>query len=400
MKARSALYFLLGLLAVSGVLFYQILKPFIHSLVTAAVLAVALLPLHRLLTRFLRSRTLAAAISTVLGVGLIVIPLGFLAYSLSGEISGLYKHMKVKSAEEGGWGPFFTQIIERPLNSVSGKLPISTEDLQKEIVQRVGEVSGWMVAKTSSALGGFTATTINMALAVVILFFFLRDGDALIRHVTGLLPLTLQQSDRLVLAVSQTIVANVHGVLAVAVVQGSLLFLGFVMFGVASPLLWAMTGAFFSMIPLIGTGIVWVPVVLTLIFSEQMGKGIGLALWCMVIVGNSDNIVRPLVVGSRVRQHPMLVFFAMLGGIRAFGILGLLLGPIVLAITMATIDLLREELGLKPGGHPAATVGIPVAVPAPAVAGAVAPDASAPVAEVAETGPAPTGGGAGQDPAS
>ncbi|HPA16946.1 MAG TPA: AI-2E family transporter [Verrucomicrobiae bacterium] len=347
MKAKGALYFLLCLLAVSGVLFYQILEPFIDPLITAVVLAVALLPLHRALTRFFHGRTVAAAVSTLLGVALIVIPLGFLAYSLSGEVSGLYKHMKGKSVEEGGWGPFFTKIIEPPLDAVSGRLPISKDNLRKEIVQRVGEVSGWMVAKTSSALGGFTATTLNLGLAVVILFFFLRDGEALIRHVTGLLPLTLQQSDRLVLAVSQAIVANVHGVLAVAAVQGTLLFLGFWIFGVQSPLLWAMMGAFLSMIPLVGAAAVWVPVSLTLMFSEHMGKGIGLAAWCMVIVANADNIVRPLVVGSRVRQHPMLVFFAMIGGIRAFGILGLLLGPIVLAITMATIDLLREELGLK-----------------------------------------------------
>ncbi len=396
MKTKGALYFLLGLLAGSGVLFYQILQPFIDPLITAAVLAVALLPLHRMLTRFFHGRTLAAAVSTLMGVALIVIPLGFLAYSLSGEVSGLYKTMKVKSAEEGGWGPFFTRIIEPPLDAVSGRLPVSKENLRTEIVQRVGEVSGWMVSKTSSALGGFTATTINMGLAVVILFFFLRDGEALIRHVTGLLPLTLQQSDRLVLAVAQTIVANVHGVLAVAVVQGTLLFLGFWMFGVASPLLWAMMGAFLSMIPLIGAAAVWVPVCLTLLFSGDTGKAVGLTLWSMIIVANSDNIVRPLVVGSRVRQHPMLVFFAMIGGIRAFGILGLLLGPIVLAITMATIDLLREELGLKAGGDPAATVGSPPAVPAPAVA--VAPDAAAPVAEIAETGPAPPAGGAGQSP--
>lgn len=384
MKAKGALYFLLCLLAASGILFYQILEPFIDPLVTAAVLAVALLPLHRALTRFLRGRTVSAAVSTLLGIALIVIPLGFLAYSLSGEVSGLYKDMKLKSAEEGGWGPFFTQIIEPPLDAVSGVVPISKENLRKEIVQRVGEVSGWMVAKTSSALGGFTASTINIALAVVILFFFLRDGEALIRHVTGLLPLTLQQSDRLVLAVAQTIVANVHGVIAVASVQGTLLFLGFWMFGVDSPLLWAMMGAFLSMIPIVGAAAVWVPVCLTLLFSGEMGKGAGLAAWCVIIVANSDNIVRPLVVGSRVRQHPMLVFFAMIGGIRAFGILGLLLGPIVLAITMATIDLLREELGLKavedPGCGGDATVaaaGVPVDT-APSPAAGVADPSLAP----------------------
>jgi len=347
MKPKGGLYFLLGLLAASGVLFYQILEPFINPLITAVVLAVALLPLHRFLTRFLKGRTVAAIVSTLLGVALIVIPLGFLAFSLSSEVSGLYRHMKGKSVEEGGWGPLFTKIIEPPLDAVSGRLPISKENLRKEIVDRVGQVSGWMVSRTSALVGGFTATTLNMGLAILILFFFLRDGEALIRHVTGLLPLTLKQSDRLVLAVSQTIVANVHGVMAVAGVQGILLFAGFWIFGVQSPLLWAMMGAFLSMIPFVGAAAVWVPVTLTLLFASHVGKGIGLAIWCMVVVANADNIVRPLVVGSRARQHPMLVFFAMIGGMRAFGILGLLLGPIILAVTMATIDLIREELGLK-----------------------------------------------------
>lgn len=347
MKPKGGLYFLLCLLGASAILFYQILEPFINPLATAVVLAVALLPLHRALTAFLKRKTFAAVVSTLLGFALIVIPLGFLAFTLSGEVSGLYKHMKARSVEQGGWGPLFTRIIEPPLDAVSGRLPISKENLRKEIVDRVGQVSGWMVTKSSSFVSGFTATTLNMGLSILILFFFLRDGEALIRHVTGLLPLTLKQSDRLVLAVSQTIVANVHGVLAVAGVQGILLFIGFWIFGVQSPLLWAMLGAFLSMIPIVGAAAVWVPVTLTLFFSAQVGKGIGLAIWCMVIVANADNIVRPLVVGSKARQHPMLVFFAMIGGLRAFGILGLLLGPIILAVTMATIDLIREELGLK-----------------------------------------------------
>lgn len=364
MKTRSGLYFLLCLLAAAAVLCYRIAEPFINSMITAAALAVALLPLHRILERFLHSRTWAAIASTLLGVALIVIPLGFLAYSVSGEASGLYEHMKVRSAEQGGWGPFFTETIERPLDAVSGVVPVSKENLRKEIVQRVGQVSGWLVTKTSSAVGGFASTAFNMGLAILILFFFLRDGNALLKHITGMLPLTLTQSDRLVRAVSQTIIANVHGVLAVALVQGSLLFLGFWMFHVTSPLLWAMLGAFFSMIPILGTGIVWVPVSLTLLFSGEKGLGIGLAAWCLVIVGNSDNIVRPLVVGSRARQHPMMIFFAMIGGIRAFGLIGLLLGPIVLAIALATIALIREELGLDRPDEPAPPD--PTATPAPA----------------------------------
>jgi predicted PurR-regulated permease PerM len=184
-------------------------------------------------------------------------------------------------------------------------------------------------------------------LAILILFFFLKDGRAILRHLGAILPLSLKQSDRLVLCVSQTLEANVHGVFAVALVQGILLFIGFLLFGLGSPLLWAFVGAFFSMIPVAGTGVVWVPAALSLCLSDRVPQGIGLAIWGFVVVGYADNIIRPLVVGSRARQHPLLVFFAMIGGILAFGLVGLLLGPIILASTFATIDLLREEFGMR-----------------------------------------------------
>jgi len=176
----------------------------------------------------------------------------------------------------------------------------------------------------------------------------------LLRHLAGFLPLSAKQIHKLSDAVARTTVANVHGVLVVAGAQGMLLFIGLWILGVRPAVVWALTGAFCSMIPVLGAATVWVILSIALFLQAHFWKGLILVLWGSLIVSTADNILRPLVVGSHARQHPMLVFFAIIGGLRAFGLVGLLLGPIVVAVTLAVLDLLRDEVRAAPAQDPPA----------------------------------------------
>ncbi len=135
-----------------------------------------------------------------------------------------------------------------------------------------------------------------------------------------------------------------YGVLAVAFTQGLLLGLAFWVLGLPSPVLWGMTAAIFSLIPVVGTGVVCVPAAVILIFSGHWVKGLILLGWGAGVVGTADNFIRPLVISDQIRLHPLYVFFALLGGVQAFGISGLFIGPMAFALAQSLFTLMKEEI--------------------------------------------------------
>jgi predicted PurR-regulated permease PerM len=158
----------------------------------------------------------------------------------------------------------------------------------------------------------------------------------------ALVPLSPPITAHLLRVAHESIVANVNGVIGVALAQGLFLSLGFWFVGVGSALLWGMAGAIASIIPFVGTTLVWVPAVIGLVLMGSYGKALALGLWGGLVVGSLDNVLRPLIVGAKEKQHPVLVGFAMLGGTYAFGPLGLLLGPLVVSLAGAVVEELHR----------------------------------------------------------
>ena len=162
-------------------------------------------------------------------------------------------------------------------------------------------------------------------------------------HAATVLPLNAAQVERLFTGLSNSIVANVYGCLAVGVVaQGSLASLAFWVLGLPSPVLWGPVTALFSLILVIGSAAVWGPAVIILVIGGHWWKALILLGWGAGIVGQVDTLVRPYVIGERVKLHPLLVFFALLGGVEAFGVMGLFIGPVVLSVTLIVLEMLRE----------------------------------------------------------
>ncbi|NOT61992.1 MAG: AI-2E family transporter [Acidobacteria bacterium] len=156
-------------------------------------------------------------------------------------------------------------------------------------------------------------------------------------------PLRAEQIEQLSIGVYRTIIASVYGGVAVAVAQGSLMSLAFWVLGLPSPLLWGVVTAMLSLVPLVGSAMLWLPAALVLIFSGHWIKGLLLIAWGAGVVGLADNVVRPLVIHEQVQIRTIYLFFALLGGVQAFGLLGLIAGPVLLAVTQTLIKLLWEE---------------------------------------------------------
>ncbi len=341
MERRTALILLGALLAVLLLFVYRIAEPFLRPLVAAAILAIALDPLHRRLERIGAKPTLAALLTTLLTL-LLLLPFLVAGYVLAGELAELYQGLSQRSAEEGGWLALATRMVEPRL---AERFPaLGQVDLRAELLAWLKVVSAWALAEVREVIGSVTAFLGNLAITLLVLVFLLRDGRAFAQRLLASLPLRPEHSERLARTLSESITANMYGVLAVALGQGILMGLAFAFLGLPSPVLWGLVGALISLIPLVGTATLWAPTALILVLTGHYWKALIMVIWGLGGVGMFDNIMRPLLVGRSVKQHPLLLLFSMLGGVQAFGVLGLILGPVVLAVTVTTATALQEEL--------------------------------------------------------
>jgi predicted PurR-regulated permease PerM len=174
------------------------------------------------------------------------------------------------------------------------------------------------------------------------LFFLFRDGGWIQRRIAVVLPLTHKQSTRLVSRISETIVASVYGGIAVGLAQGLLTGVAFWALGLSSPVLWSLVAALASLIPVVGTGLVWAPAAAVLALGGHWIKALILLGWGVAVIAQIDAVVRPYIVSGRAKMHNLLIFFALLGGVKAFGFMGIFIGPVIVSVTIVLLDMLRE----------------------------------------------------------
>lgn len=343
-QRRWTLAFLLAASCAALYVCYIIARPFAKPLLFAAVLAIVFYPLHEWIRRRIPGPNAAALLSTLAVLLVVAIPALGLGGVLTRDLGQAYQRLSQASAAGGGWVPYAMRKFERPLGWLGAHLSLAKLDLRSELRSRVDALSGWIVHSIGGVLGNLTSFFFDTAISFFTLFFFFREGRRIRLTVAAALPLEPDRVERLFADISDIVVANVYGVLAVAVVQGVLMSVGFWLLSLRSPILWGVVTAACSLIPLVGTALVWLPAGLFLVASGHWARGVILLVWGGGFVSLIDHIVRPYVVGGRARMNTLLVFLSLLGGIEAFGILGIFVGPLVLSITLALLAMLREEV--------------------------------------------------------
>jgi predicted PurR-regulated permease PerM len=199
-----------------------------------------------------------------------------------------------------------------------------------------------LIGVGKSAAKNLPGMLLKIVVVFFTLFFLFRDGPRIVRHTLALLPLTHEQAKKLLQGISDTIVASVYGSVAVGVAQGFLTGLAFWILGLPSPIVAAVLAAVASLIPVVGTGLVWVPGAVLLLLSGHGVKALILLVIGSAIIAQVDVVVRPYVVSESSKLNGLLIFFALLGGIEAFGIMGVIIGPVVISITIAVLHMLQE----------------------------------------------------------
>jgi predicted PurR-regulated permease PerM len=330
---------LLIVLAIALYVCWLMLQPFFNVLLWAAVLAVVFYPMHRRILERTGRPTFAAAVSTLLVIVFILLPVTFITVAVVRELSGAAARVQEGMANFSVSSmPWIGWLMDR----LSGYIHIDRQSAQQFIVDRLQSWGAVLASSTLMLVGGAVGAIVQMVLVVFTLFYLFRDGER-IRHAGyELLPIERVQAHDIAMRTRDVIGATVNGVLVIAAIQGTLGTIIFAILGLPSPLLWGVVMFFLSMIPMAGAFLVWVPAAIYLAVTGHYIKALVLAAWGMTVIGSIDNFLSPRLVGQRAKLHELLVFFSVLGGLEVFGVLGLVLGPVVVAITLALIEMVRQ----------------------------------------------------------
>jgi predicted PurR-regulated permease PerM len=340
---RLSLLFLVLLTAATLYLSFLIASPFITPIITATLLAIAIYPLFSRMCRRIRNRTGAALLATLLVLIAIVVPAILIVNTLAHETRALYGWLNEQQSLEGGWREYASTVMDPPLAWVASRTGMSQQQLKQTALERLQSVSTALLNWAKSLVVNIGATIVNTVIMLLTLFFLLRDGERIRDGIGAILPIEGHRYQQLVETISESISANMYGVVAVALAQGTLGAIGYTIAGLPSVVLWSVGTALMSMIPLAGAASVWTIAAVYLLVIGNWGKAIFMAAWGAAIISTADNIVRPLVLSGRVKLHTLLIFFSLLGGVKAFGIVGLFVGPIIVSVAMALLQILQEE---------------------------------------------------------
>lgn len=320
-----------------------VLWPFRTPLFLAVVMAAALFPLHiRLESRLKGRAALSAALITLALFAALAVPVAsvftFVAQEVTRGLAWLREVLGVAAVGDVSFSklpPHVQEFIERALAA----LHISREQLRDWASKGVD----WAQGATKSALGASAQLVGGTALMLVTLYVLLLDGRQALRYLKGMSPLPRAQTEELIAEFRNVTSAAVIGTTVTAMVQAVLATLAYLAAGVPHPFFLGVATLLASFIPAVGTMLVWVPAAGVLVVQGRTTAAIVMAIWCLVVVGGSDNVIKPLLMRGRVAMHGGLVLLSLLGGLATFGILGIILGPLVMSFLVALLRIYRRD---------------------------------------------------------
>jgi predicted PurR-regulated permease PerM len=339
---------------------WEMLRPFLQVVVWSALIAILFFPAYRVILARVRRPAAASALSILLVLVVVVVPIGFVTTAVITEVAQMAQWLQAQVAALRS-DPAAAANLQKSLDAA--KQYVDVEDLltQEKLTPIVQRVSQFLLEKSAGFVGGLLGVVMSLAFTLFTLFYLFRDGEKIAAGLPGILPLERARSEAVLERTRTTITACVYGVLVIAILQGTLGGVLFAVLGLPSALLWGVVMTILATIPMAGPAIIWAPAASILFVSGQYGKA-GFMFAGGIFISTVDNFLRPRLVSERARLHELFIFFSVLGGLRAFGFVGLLIGPVVLAITIALLEVLFETsqtaapavAGSPPGRAPAA----------------------------------------------
>jgi predicted PurR-regulated permease PerM len=335
----------LAVAALLGYALFKIFAPFFNALSWAAFLAFLLYPANRTLRRRLSGAARAAGVLTVLTPIVVLLPLSALSVEFVSQVSALVRMVQQRARDLDIRS--FSDLSQFPLiaraNSwLQAHAGVSADQLQSWVISASQETLQRAAGLSGSVFLGALGSLVGFSIMVCLLFFFLRDGDRMVARARGLIPLDEKRKERLFRQLSDVTRAIVLGITLTALTQGALVGIGFAIASLASPVVFGVLAALLSMLPVGGAAIVWVPAIGWLLYQGRWGFAIFMLAWGLMLSG-LESVLRPLLISGRARISALAIFVGVLGGIPAFGPIGIIVGPVVLSLVLALIEFAEES---------------------------------------------------------
>ncbi len=351
MATQDNLQFYQRLMGVGGIalvafLVFRIVEPFLAPIAWALFLGFLLQPAQEKLARFMRGRASVSAFTLTLMVLVLFLgPLTAIAIAFARQAADLASRLQ---AWVGGQQATSLReidqipVVGRLLEWLDSNLQITTTQVQTWLVEGGRNLFQELASYGGIAFLGAIGTVLAFTAMLFILFFIVRDGRAMARLFSTLVPLPPDRREALAERLSSVTRAVVRGTVLTSIIQGILLGIGFALAGMPAPVVFGVLAAVLSVVPFGGTALVWVPALLAVLLQGSYGQAIAL-LVVGVIVSSVDNFIKPMLISGRSPLPTLAVFIGVLGGLAAFGLIGLFVGPIVIALVLALIEFTREQ---------------------------------------------------------
>ncbi|NWF74997.1 MAG: AI-2E family transporter [Nitrospirae bacterium] len=332
------------LVTLLGYLTYKILDPFLNSIAWAIVFAIVFYPLYISLLKYMKYKSLASAMTVSIIILIILGPFTYLSFLLVDDIRNFLEGLN-SGTFESLKNILTNSKISQIVDGIQSNLGMEGVDFGKIITENIKKIGHEIVMRLSSSLKNVTIVFLNFIFMLFAVFFFLRDGPGFLSRIRDYLPFPDEDKNRLISKVKDMIISTVYGGVVVALVQGLIGGITFYLLGIPSAVLWGAAISVMSFLPMLGTFSVWGPMTGYLFIQGLYGKGIILLIVGSLGISMVDNILKPIIISGRTKMPTLAVFFSVLGGIKIFGFIGFIMGPLVLALFISVFEIFRHIEG-------------------------------------------------------
>lgn len=336
---RLEVGFFISLLLLVLALTIYVLWPYIGAIVLALTFSVVFRPLFARLQRVVGFDWLAAALTVLAVVLLVFIPLSYFGFQIFQQATTLYAHLT------SGAGDNIGATLTATLRDFFGRFDLPQNSLN--INEYIRTVLNWLIENLGPLFSGLTQVFVTLIISLFGLYYLLRDGEYFKKTMISLLPLEPRYAERIFAKMEQAVISVIRGQLAIALIQGAVAGIGFSIFGIPNAIFWGSFAAIAALVPTLGTAIIIFPAIVYLFFIGHAFASLGLLIWGIFAVGLIDNMLAPQLMRRGIEIHPFIILLSVLGGISVFGPMGFLVGPLVIALFYALLDIYSDFILAK-----------------------------------------------------
>ena len=327
--------FFFGLLLLAGYMVWLIAAPFVSALALSAIIVTICHPVYERIRQWVpkQNRSIAAFLTTMFVLVVVVIPLILISSLVVREVVSFYQDL-----DTGGMS------VESSIVQLEGLIQDFIPGFEIDLSEQIGLTAQWFTGNLGAIFAGTVSTVFVFFISLIGSFYFFRDGKELLQLVIKASPLPDHEDEIIFERLARAIRAVATGTVLVALIQGSLVAIGFTFFGIDRAILWGSIASVGALMPGIGTSIVTAPAIIFLFFTGEIVNAVGLLVWSILIVGLVDNLIGPYLMSRGNHMHPFIILIAVLGGIMLFGPIGFILGPVVVTLFLVLLEIYNQYI--------------------------------------------------------